>query len=356
MYRDSQQPSNPNEPGPQQFTPTQIRILIGLGIFAGLIFIGVILFFTIGTRNPYYLSPTLNPTLLTPYPLPTFPKTWTPAPTQTALPSDPTGIVGPTSTPMATFTPYTPYPTLISTATIQPYQDGVTPSVIGTSVSGRPIEIIRFGHGPSGRLMVADIHGGNEWNTTALMDQLITYIRDNPDLIPMCVSLYIIRTLNPDGLARALNPDGRVNDNGVDLNRNWDAGWEPDWDRDGCWSLRKTSAGPYPNSEPETQTLIRFVLSNPLDALISYHSAALGIFPAGLPPELQSIRLAKSIADVTDYKYPPIDTGCRFSGGLVDWTALQGIPSVDLELTTHLSTDFEENKNVLQILLHFTKE
>jgi g-D-glutamyl-meso-diaminopimelate peptidase len=257
---------------------------------------------------------------------------------------------------MATFTPYTPYPTRVVTATVQPYTDGVQPAVIGTSVAGRPIEVIRFGSGPSGRMMVADIHGGNEWNTTALMDQLIEYIKAKPEVIPDGVSLYILRTLNPDGLARALNPDGRVNDNGVDLNRNWDASWVETWDRDGCWSLRPTTGGPYPNSEPETQALIQFVLSNPMDALISYHSAALGIFPAGMPPDPQSVRLAESIAAVTDYAYPPINTGCVYTGGLVDWMALQGIPSVDLELTTHLSTDFEENKNVLDALVHFQKE
>jgi predicted deacylase len=204
--------------------------------------------------------------------------------------------------------------------------------------------------------MVADIHGGNEWTTTALMDQLIEYIKSKPELIPEYISLYIIRTLNPDGLARALNPDGRVNDNGVDLNRNWDASWVETWNRDGCWSLRPTTSGPYPNSEPETQALIQFVLSTQMDALISYHSAALGIFPAGMPPDPQSVHLAEKIAAVTDYPYPPIDTGCVYTGGLVDWMALQGIPSVDLELTTHLSTDFEENKNVLDVLLHFEKE
>jgi hypothetical protein len=68
------------------------------------------------------------------------------------------------------------------------------------------------------------------------------------------------------------------------------------------------------------------------------------------------VRLAESIAAVTDYAYPPINTGCVYTGGLVDWMALQGIPSVDLELTTHLSTDFEENKNVLDALVHFQKE
>jgi hypothetical protein len=327
-----------------------------LGIIAGAILIGVIALLMFGSKNPYYISPTINPNLLTPFLVPTFPATWTPAPTQTAFSPDSTGTIAPSSTPMATFTPFTPYPTLNATATIQPYREGVQPAVIGTSVAGRPIEIVRFGNGPSGRLMVADIHGGNEWNTTALMDQLITHIQARPEVIPEDVSLYIIRSLNPDGLARALNPDGRVNDNGVDLNRNWDAGWEADWDRDGCWDLRETSAGPYPNSEPETQSLIRFVLSTPLDALISYHSAALGIFPAGFPPDPQSVQFAEMIAAVTDYKYPPIGNGCHFSGGLVDWTALQGIPSVDLELTTHLSTDFEENLNVLQVLMHFQKE
>jgi hypothetical protein len=63
------------------------------------------------------------------------------------------------------------------------------------------------------------------------------------------------------------------------------------------------------------------------------------------------VKLAELVASVTDYPYPPINTGCRYTGGLVDWAAFQGIPAVDVELSTHSSTDLEMNLRVLDVLL-----
>jgi hypothetical protein len=94
---------------------------------------------------------------------------------------------------------------------------GKRPQVIGYSVSGRPIEVYIFGNGESQRMIVAGIHGGYEWNTIALADELITHIYENPEIIPSDVTLYILRNLNPDGDARDHGYDGRVNDHGVDL-------------------------------------------------------------------------------------------------------------------------------------------
>jgi hypothetical protein len=264
----------------------------------------------------------------------------------------------PTNIPMPTFTPYTPQPISFianSGPDIQPFEQGGGLTAIGTSVAGRPLEVIRFGTGPSGRMVVANIHGGNEWNTAALADELIEYVKAHPDIVPAEVSLYILRSLNPDGLARILGPDGRVNDHGVDLNRNWDAGWQATWDRDGCWDYRETTGGDYPNSEPETQSLANFASNTQLDALISYHSAALGIFPGGLPPDAASVKLADEVAAVTDYPYPAMDTGCVYAGGLVDWMVLRNIPSIDVELTNHTDTDFDQNLEVLRVLLHFQR-
>ena len=196
---------------------------------------------------------------------------------------------------------------------------------------------------------MAEMSGTRQhWRT-----RLIEHFKSKPEMIPAEVSLYILRSLNPDGLAKALGPDGRVNANGVDLNRNWDAEWQATWNRDGCWDYRQTSAGPYPNSEPETQALIEFLLTTPMDALISYHSAALGIFAGGIPPEPNSVSVAEQVAAVTDYPYPPLYTGCIYTGTLVDWTAWQGIPSIDLELTNHKDTDFEDNLRVLKGTLEF---
>ena len=195
----------------------------------------------------------------------TLPATYTP---------DPSSFYLPTVTP-------NPRSTLIVVQTPTPFvlSGGPRPTVIGYSVSGRPIEVYTFGNGERQRMIVAGIHGGYEWNTIALADELIQHIHENPDIIPSDVTLYILRNLNPDGDARDHGIDGRVNDHGVDLNRNFPINWAADWDRDGCWSYGPTTGGTGPGSEQETRVLMAFLQSHRIEVLISYHSAALGVFP-----------------------------------------------------------------------------
>jgi predicted deacylase len=228
--------------------------------------------------------------------------------------------------------------------------DGL-PMVIGTSVGGRPLEVFRFGAGTRELLIVAGIHGGYEWNTIALADELIELLRSEPERIPDDVTLYILRAINPDGEARSHGYEGRANDNGVDLNRNWPINWHPDWDRTYCWHYLPITAGEHPLSEPETAAVMRFILDHDFDGLISYHSAALGIFPGGSPPDTASQRLALALATVSGYRYPPRDYGCEYTGQFADWSISQGIPAVDVELTNHNDTDFEINVAVLETFL-----
>jgi predicted deacylase len=215
------------------------------------------------------------------------------------------------------------------------------PLVIGTSVAGRPLEVFRFGEGASRRMIVAGIHGGYEWNTIALADELIAFLTEKPEIVPEGITLFILRSLNPDGEARSRSYEGRANESGVDLNRNWPVHWLPGGPGPGCWSFLPITHGPHPVSEPETSSLMHFAFDAELDGLISLHSAALGIFPGGSPPDPASARLAEALAAVSAYPYPPIDTGCAYSGTLPDWAAASGIPAVDLELSTHWGTDFE---------------
>jgi protein MpaA len=230
---------------------------------------------------------------------------------------------------------------------------GTKPIVIGYSVSGRPLEVYTFGNGEKQRMIVAGIHGGYEWNTIALADELITHINKNPGIIPSDVTLYILRSLNPDGDARDHGYDGRVNDHGVDLNRNFPTNWAADWDRDGCWDYTPVTGGTGPASEPETKALVAFLQSHRVEALISYHSAALGVFPGGEPWEKNSIEFAKALAEVTGYKFPPMDTGCVFTGTLADYAVERGAVSVDMELATHVYTDFKQNLKALKVLLEW---
>lgn len=245
----------------------------------------------------------------------------------------------------------TPTPASSPTVTPTPSPSFHGPIAIGTSVAGRDLEVFLFGSGESHRMIIAGIHGGYEGNTIRLADELIQVLTVKPDLIPTTVTLYILRSLNPDGEARSDSYKGRTNENLVDLNRNWPANWQSTWPLDGCWTYTYVSGGSHPASEPETRALMNFLLTYRIEALISYHSAVLGIFPGGQPPDPASISLAEAISKVSDYPYPPIETGCQYTGQLIDWASLQGIAAVDIELTNHEDTDLWQNLKVLEAFL-----
>jgi predicted deacylase len=272
--------------------------------------------------------------------------------------SDPPAFVSEVDTNTQSETPArsassTPSATPLPTLTPTPFLRG--PIVIGQSVAGRPLEVFQFGSGGRKHMIIAGIHGGYEGNTIRLADQLIAILPSRPDLFLEDVTLYILRALNPDGEVRSDSYKGRVNENLVDLNRNWPAQWESEWPKQGCWTYTYVTGGSHPASEPETRALMNFLLTYEIEALISYHSAALGIFPGGQPPDASSISLAETLDEVSDYPYPPIETGCTYTGQLIDWASIQGIASVDIELTNHEDSDLRQNLDVLEAFLHWEK-
>ena len=280
------------------------------------------------------------------------------APTIVSLPGatpTPAGAATPGSPPAPTATEsWRPTRPAILTPTANPSPQPRGGTIIGRSVARRPIEVFTFGNGPLKRLIVAGIHGGREWNTIRLAELLMEHLRAHPETVPAEVTLYILPNLNPDGEARAHGPAGRVNDHGVDLNRNWPWNWQEDWSRAGCWTLLPVTGGTHAASEPEVAALLSFIQGNDIDALISYHSAALGIFAGGYdyPP---SVSLAEAVAEVTTYPWPPIDTGCEMTGDLTDWAAAKRIAAIDIELTNHTSTDFSQNLEVLRVFLEWRR-
>jgi len=280
-----------------------------------------------------------------------------PIPEPQALELSISGAPSPTSRPGIFFLPSVtpnPFTTPIETYnTPTPFvlPNGPRPIIIGYSVSGRPLEVYKFGQGERQVMIAAGIHGGYEWNTIALADELITYVNENPETIPSDVTLFILRDINPDGDARAQGIEGRVNDHGVDLNRNFPVNWQAVWDREGCWDLAPTTGGARPGSEPETHAVMNFLSSRRVQALISYHSAALGVFPGGEPWDEGSVEFAKALSKVTYYPYPPIDTGCYYTGTLADYAVSLGAVAVDMELRNHQDTDFSLNLKALKVLL-----
>ena len=273
-----------------------------------------------------------------------------PRPTRTAVP---TSYYLPTVTPNPQATEIEDY----STPTPFVFTTGNAPRLIGYSVLNRPIDVYTFGQGENQYLIIAGIHGGYEGNTVDLANELMVYISQHPEVIPSGSTLYIIPDMNPDAVARGRNVDARVNANGVDLNRNFPTpNWVADWDHTNCWNDRPTTGGTYGGSEPETKAVMNFLISHRIQAMISFHSAALGVFPGGDPWQPASKDLAAELSKVTGYPYPPIDIGCTYTGTLADWAVEHGVgAAVDMELANHQDSDFNLNLKAMKVLIGFSQ-
>jgi murein DD-endopeptidase MepM/ murein hydrolase activator NlpD len=249
----------------------------------------------------------------------------------------------------------TPLPTDLPLPSPTPADDAG--QVIGHSVQGRPIVAYRVGEGPIKVALVGDIHGEFEANTYTLTHQLLDHFQTHPNQVPVQVSLWIIPTMNPDGLVTG----HRWNANDVDLNRNADT------DLDGCagndWSPDTTglegdypgTGGAYPFSEPEARAVRDFLG----DAWIAvfYHSAAGAIFADSCQRHLPSARLAAALSAGSGYPVPQEGwTGYPITGEFGDYLAGEGVASVTVELSDHEDPEFERNLAGVQSLLSAVDE
>ena len=130
------------------------------------------------------------------------------------------------------------------------------PVVIGHSVRGRPIVAYERGDRSAPATLVVGVIHGSEPAGLGVIAQL----RRLP--LPPHVHLWLVPTINPDGLAAGT----RQNAHGVDLNRNWPTAWVRNgvpWD--GYYS------GPRPMSEPENRAMRAFILRVKPKLTIWYH-------------------------------------------------------------------------------------
>jgi protein MpaA len=127
---------------------------------------------------------------------------------------------------------------------------------IGTSVQGRPLRVLRVGHGPRRVLWIGGTHGNEREGSvaTANLPQAFASAGLADD-----VTLWILEDENPDGSAA----NTRYNANGVDLNRNLPAS---DFD-----SSNPRNGG-RPLSQPESAALFRLVNSIQPDVILSAHA------------------------------------------------------------------------------------
>jgi predicted deacylase len=226
----------------------------------------------------------------------------------------------------------------------------VTDLTLGTSSAGRPITAVKIGDGARKFALVGDTHGGPEANTYQLVSQLADYFRANPQEVPPDVRLYIIPTLNPDGLAGGT----RFNAAGVDLNRNMntnlDACPENDWNMhvQGARGIESDTGGPYAESEPESRLIRDFLLD--ASAAIFYHSDGGDVFPA-FCEHAPSIALAQAYAASSGYRYDRYWPNYNITGGMHDWAGSLGIAAITPELNNGIDSDYEQNLAGVQAIL-----
>jgi murein peptide amidase A len=129
--------------------------------------------------------------------------------------------------------------------------------IAGHSAQGRPIVAHQRGD-PGGAervLVVGCIHG-----TECAGMRVVRVLRRMP--LPPGIDLWLVPDLDPDGLAHGTRLNGR----GVDLNRNFPAGWRPGG-RPGDLQY----PGPRPFSEPESRAARRLIDQVRPDVTIWYH-------------------------------------------------------------------------------------
>ncbi|XP_075326637.1 carboxypeptidase A1-like [Odontesthes bonariensis] len=231
----------------------------------------------------------------------------------------------------------------------------VSKIVIGRSYQGHPLNVLKFSTGGTNRPAIwidTGIHS-REWVTQAsgtwFAKKLVTDYGRDPALTAILdkMDIFLEIVTNPDGYyythtsnrlwRKTRKPNPGSSCVGVDLNRNWNAGFGgPGASSDPC---SDTYHGPRAHSESEVESIVDFVKSHGnIKAFISIHSySQMLLYPYGYTSspakdqaELNKVA-QKAITDLasmygTRYRFGSIiNTIYQASGGTVDWTYNQGI-------------------------------
>lgn len=179
----------------------------------------------------------------------------------------------------------------------------LTVDIIGKSVEGRAIYLVKLGHG-SKKVLLDGAHHGNEWISSFLLMTMIEHYAyyyhtglawDTYDVRSLLgeYTLYIVPMVNPDGVdivatngrssleRKALvrmnggsnNFAGwKANARGVDLNRQYPTNWPLARSYGPKVPARANYAGPEPLSEPEIVAMCQLHESQRFAAHLTYHS------------------------------------------------------------------------------------
>lgn len=240
---------------------------------------------------------------------------------------------------------------------------------IGKSVEGRPIYAIRLGNGKKEVLFDASMHAREHMSTNVVLEMLDTYsfhylnktnyagynVKSTLDT----VSIWFVPMMNPDGvtlvqagakavkngvLATKINGGSnfarwKANVRGVDLNENFDGGWEnikSSTTKPSFASYR----GPRAFSEPEAVALRDFVRKHSFKTYISYHSSGQIVYWFQWQKGAQATRdltLARRVSNLTGYSVVP-PYYLLGSGSSADWFIDEKkMPGLTIEISPYVS-------------------
>ncbi len=241
-------------------------------------------------------------------------------------------------------------------------------SYLGSSILDRSIPLLRFGSGAR-RVLYVGAHHGMEWITSLVLYQFAKELceaisigtrigRIYPDFLLENYTLYILPMLNPDGVEyqihgvseenplydRLLEMNGgdtdfshwQANARGVDLNHNYDAGFEAYRELAVAEGIGKGAptryAGEFAESEPEVAALCNFIrYHESWHGVMTLHTQGEEIFAPPCSRRPQAAVTARRLQELTGYRLARAE-GLAAYGGLSDWCAgALSIPSFTME-------------------------
>lgn len=207
--------------------------------------------------------------------------------------------------------------------------------IIGRTIQNRNIYCIPIGKGKIFAVFAAAFHGLEYLTAPALLSfadeyRSMTQYHDK-------IKLFIIPMVNPDGVDIAIHgidpaniyhqnlikntgiidftSKWQANAMGVDINHNFNADWESIYNK----PSPSKYGGSYPESEPETRALVKFLKKASPKLFIAFHSQGKEIYYDfnGLENK-RSKATAEKIAECCGYKVA-VPTGTASFGGAKDW-------------------------------------
>jgi protein MpaA len=179
--------------------------------------------------------------------------------------------------------------------------------LLGRSMEGRPIDVVRVGNRHGIPVLVVGVIHGNETAGLAIAQAL-------ERTSPRDIDLWIVPDLNPDGVAAGT----RGNAHGVDLNRNFSWRWRR---MDGVYE-----SGPRPFSEREARIARDLILRIHPKLTIWFHQHLDMVWASGGDRNVE-----KTFARVSGLPYHPMP---QLAGSAISWqnNTLKGTTAFAAEL------------------------